>query len=232
MRAAAIRTLTAGLVGMALLVPAVPAYASTPTDLTVKLTNAVDAKPGKRVSYLVVVHNNGPKTARRVKIDFTTSTSMRKIQYRITHGHCYRSPKETTCVFYRDLKKGASESVTISGVISKKLKKGTLVRNRVRLTAATRLTHRSDDVATDNYRIGIPRVVATPTPPPAPPNPKSKIMQIHDATATVFGLGHSALVVTWAAVGATVLWFALGLTLHRWRRRNERWEDDTDPSDA
>lgn len=155
MRAVATRTLTAGLVSVALLVPALPAYASTPTDLSVKLTNAVDAKPGKRVSYLVVVHNNGPRTARRVQIDFTTSTSMRSVEYRITDGHCYRSPKETACIFYRDLKKGAAESVTISGVISKKLRKGTLVHNRVALTTATRLTHTSDDVATDDYRIGI-----------------------------------------------------------------------------
>ncbi len=231
-RAATIGTLTAGLIGAALLVPAIPAYASTPTDLSVKLTNAVDAVPGKRVSYLVVVHNNGPKTAQRVQVDFTTTTSMKSVEYKIKNGHCYRSPRETACIFYSGLKKDASASVTISGVISKKLKKGTPVHNRVTLTAGTRLTHTTDDAATDDYRIGIPRVVATPTPAPTPTKPQSKITQIHDAAESVFGFGHSALVATWAAVGATVLWFGLGLTLRRRHRRQERWVDDADPSDA
>lgn len=230
MRAAT--TLTAGLVGLALLVPALPAYASTPTDLTIKLTNAVDAQPGKRVSYLVSMHNNGPRAARRVEIDFTTTTPMRSIEYRIHNGYCYRSPRKTVCAFYNSLKSGATKSVTISGVISKKLRKGTLVHNRVRITSATRLTHTSDDVATDDYRIGIPRAAVTPAPTPPPVNPRSKIMQIHDAAATVVDFGHSALVVTWAVIGAAALWFALGLTLRRWRRRNERWDDDADPGDA
>ena len=199
--------------------------AATSTDVSVQLTNAVDAQPGKRVSYQVLVHNKGPHTAKRVRIDFTTTASMKSIKYTIYNGHCHRAPRETTCVFYASLKSGASKAVTISGVISKKLKKGTPVTNRVRVTSGTHLTNVADDVATDNYRIGIPRVAAALPAPTPSERTGSKLLKINDATARVFGYGQSAVKLTFLVLGAAALWFALGLTLRHRKRRREDWEE-------
>ncbi|HKD97106.1 MAG TPA: hypothetical protein VKB69_05815, partial [Micromonosporaceae bacterium] len=216
------------LAGMALTGTALPASAqaaATSTDVSVQLTNAVDAQPGKRVSYQVLVHNKGPHTAKRVRIDFTTTASMKSIKYTIYNGHCHRAPRETTCVFYASLKSGASKAVTISGVISKKLKKGTPVTNRVRVTSGTHLTNVADDVATDNYRIGIPRVAAALPAPTPSERPGSKLLKINDATARVFGYGQSAVKLTFLVLAAAALWFALGLTLRHRKRRREDWEE-------
>src|SRR5262245_27649021 len=105
-RAAATRALAVMvLAGLGLLAMGLPAYAATSTDLSVTLTNTV-ATPGKRISYHVVVHNNGSHTARRVWADFTTSAAMKSITFKIHDGYCSRSPRETVCYWNESVKAG------------------------------------------------------------------------------------------------------------------------------
>ena len=116
------RRLVASLVTLAAIVAgsllaAAPAYAASTTDLTVALKNPVDAVAGKRVTYSIVVTNRGPSKARGVEIEFATSAKLGSVKYKISNGHCYRSPKEVPCHWYGSLAKGKSFSVSISGVM-------------------------------------------------------------------------------------------------------------------
>jgi Domain of unknown function DUF11 len=208
-----------------------PAYASSSTDLGISLANKADAVPGKRVSYQIVVHNAGPATAQRVQIDFYTSTQLSSVEYVISTaaagGHCYRSPKETACIF-GTIKAGATQHVTISGVMPAKLAKGTTITNKVTLASDTALLNKANDVATDNYRIGIARVAATPlAAASASVSPDSKLQKITSAASTAISLTHKALLASFLALGAAALWFSIGLTL-RHRSRRKRAALDTD----
>lgn len=202
-----------------------PAYASSSADLTVTLANKVDAKPGRRVSYQVVVRNKGPATAAGVRIDFTTSATLRSVTYRASKGRCHRSPRETVCTFGR-IGAGTTATATISGIVPKKLRKGTPVINRVTVASNTRLVNPADDVATDNYRIGVPRAAPPVTPSPAPSG-GDKIAAVTSAASKMLDYSRKAAVVTFAVLGASIAWFAIGLTLRR-RTRARRAFTDTD----
>ena len=79
---------------------AAPAQAATKsTDLSVTLANKPDAVPGKKITYTIVVRNNGVHAAGRVRIDFRTTAALGRLNYKISKGRCSRSPKETTCLF-------------------------------------------------------------------------------------------------------------------------------------
>jgi hypothetical protein len=222
------RTIVVGalLTMVAMAVPVVfasPATASSSTDLGITLANKADAVPGKRVSYQIVVHNAGPATARRVQIDFYTSTQLNSVQYAISTaaagGHCYRSPKETACIF-GTLKAGDTQHVTISGVLPAKMAKGTTVTNKVTLASDTSLINKTNDVATDNYKIGIPRAAAAPVAASPSASPVTKLQKITTAASTAINFSHKALLVSALALGAAALWFSIGLTLrHRSRRK-------------
>ncbi len=205
-------------------VVAAPAYAASSTDLSVSLTNKVDAKPGKRVAYLVTVHNSGPSTAHKVRAEFVTTTPMKSVEYTISTGRCIRSPKETACLF-GTLKSGQTETVTISGVMPKKLAKGTPVNNKVTVLSNTRLTNTANDVAVDNYRVGMPRTVAAPLPKPSA-SPETQIMKITNAANAAIRVTHKALIISMIALTAALVWFVIGLTLkHRRRRRTTALDD-------
>jgi hypothetical protein len=193
---------------------AAPAQAATKsTDLRVTLVNKPDAVPGKKITYTIVVHNDGVHAAGRVRIDFKTSAALGKLKYKISKGRCSRSPKETTCLF-GTIPVHKSATVRLTGVISKKLKKGTAVTNTVTVTSTTTLFNRANDKASDNYQIGIPRVVPAPTVSASAPN---KIEEFNTATQKVFNLSQGVVLVTWVVLGAAVLWFIIGLT---WRHRS------------
>jgi hypothetical protein len=210
--------LMAGGIAVGVAAVAAPAYASSSTDLTVSLANKVDAKPGKRVSYRVTVHNAGPSTAKKVQAEFVTTAALGSVQYSISTGRCIRSPKETACLF-GTLKPGQTETVTISGVMPKKMAKGTSVNNKVTVLSNTHLTNTTNDVATDNYRIGMPRTVAGTSPSPSA-STESKITKITNAATAAIKVTHKALLISIAALIAAVVWFVVGLTLkHRRRRR-------------
>jgi uncharacterized repeat protein (TIGR01451 family) len=190
-----------------------PAYASGSADLTVKLENKVDAVPGKRIDYKVTVHNAGTTTASRVQIDFITSAALGSVTYSVRNGHCYRSPKETACVFYAALKPGASATATISGVLPK-LANGTMVNNRVTLASNTHLINTADDKASDNYRVGIPRRLAPAAPSPSV-NSVSKLTKVTNTASKFLDYSKHALTITYFVLGAAALWFAVGLFLRR-----------------
>ena len=209
--------LLAGLI-VACVADGTPAYASSSSDLSVSLANKVDAKAGHRVAYKVTVHNAGPSAADKVQAEFVTTTAMGSVQYTISSGRCIRSPKETVCLF-GTLKPGQTETLTISGVIPKKLKKGTSINNKVTLLSNTHLTNTANDVAIDNYRLGMPRKVAALVPSPSV-SAESKITKITNAASAAIRVTDEMLVVSLIALGAAALWFAIGLTLrHRSRRR-------------
>ncbi len=207
---------------------ATPAYASGSADLSVRLENKTDAVPGKRINYRVTVHNAGKTAASRVQIDFITSAALSSVTYSIKNGHCYRSPKETACVFYAALKPGASVSATISGVMPKKLTKGAAVSNRVTLASNTHLINTVDDRASDNYRIGIPRVLATPS-ASASVSSDSKLLKVTKTASRVLDYSKHALTITFFVLGAAFIWFGVGLALRR-RARLARGDygDDLD----
>jgi Domain of unknown function DUF11 len=189
-----------------------PAYAASGSDLVVGLSNKTDAKAGKRVSYTVTIKNEGPSKARQVKLKFKTSAALRRIKYKIKGGYCNRSPKKIEC-FISSIKKGKTAVVTLSGIMPKKIKKGTPVTNKVTVTSHTHLLNRANDVATDNYQMGISRaVVVAPTPTPSSPN---KIDQANSAAAKVFSFSESAVVITYVVLGAGLLWFIVGLSIRK-----------------
>lgn len=189
-----------------------PAYAASGTDLVVGLSNKTDAKAGKRVSYTITIKNDGPSKARQVKVKFQTSAALRRIKYKIKNGYCDRSPKQIRC-FISSIKKGKTAVVTLSGIMPKKIKKGTPVTNKVSVTSHTHLLNRANDVATDNYQMGVPRTApAAPAPAPSSPN---KIKQASNAAAKVFSFSESAVGITYVVLGAGVLWFVVGLSIRK-----------------
>jgi len=196
-------------------------------DLSVTLTNKT-AKPGHRVSYVVKVTNHGPSSARRVNIDFTTSRTMSNIHFQVASGaRCIPSTKETVCLL-DTIAKGHSRTATISGVISKKLKKGDAVSNKVTVASDTHLVNTANDAATDNYRIGMKTVAPVVAPAPSA-SPKSKLAKITSAATDTLNVTSNFLNWSIAVLAAAALWFAIGLTVRAVkRRRAARGAEDRD----
>lgn len=223
----AARILAVLLTSVGLGLAAAPTWGSTPsTDLGVTLENKADAVPGKRVTYQVTVTNKGTATANRVQIDFTTTAALSGVTYSIRNGHCYRSAKETACLFWSSLKPGESAQVSISGVMPKPMKKGTPVVNRVTAQSSTKLTNTADDQATDNYQIGVPRIVPIANSSPTV-NAQSKILQITDTASHWLGYSKQALQLTIMVLSAAAVWFAIGLYV-RHRQRLARGDHGDD----
>lgn len=222
-------TLAAVLAG--LLFAAAPAYAASTTDLTVSLTNKVDAVAGKRVTYHIVVTNQGPSKAKGVEITFATSAKLRSIKYKISNGHCTRSSKKVPCHWYSSLAKGKSFKVTISGLMPKKMAKGTSVTNSVVVDSRTKRVNTGNDKATDNYRLGIPRITAPVLAPSPSINPSGNLAKFTNAAAKVADYSSHVMVWTFIILGAAAIWFVLGLALHHWRRAADADFDRNDPGD-
>lgn len=193
---------------------ATPVHASGATDLSVKLSNKADAVPGKRVNYQVLVHNGGPRAAAGVQIDFITTAPLASVTYSIRNGHCYRSPTETACIFYPALKPGANATATISGIMPKKIPRGTTVTNKVTLASNTPLVNTTDDRASDVYQIGIPRTATAPVPSPSA-SAGSKLVKITDTASRVFDYSKRAVTITFAVLAVALVWFVIGLYLRR-----------------
>ncbi len=201
-----------------------PSFAASSADLSATLTNKT-AVPGHRVSYVIQVTNHGPSTAQKVQIDFFTSSPLTSVRWSNPTGRCIRSSKETACLF-GTLKVGQSAKATISGVISKKLKKGAPINNRVVLGSDTHLINTANDTVTDNYRIGIATVLPSPAVSPSPAA-ETKIQKITHVASKTISVTNTALVWSLVALGAAALWFGVGLTLKaRKRRRNPTPEYD------
>lgn len=199
---------------------------SSSADLSVAISNKTDAKAGKRVSYKIVVTNHGPSAASRVQFDFTTSAALRSIRYAISSGHCVRGTKEVVCHF-GTLRKGKTGTATISGIMPKKMKTGTAVTNKVVLASTTHLTNPNNDVATDNYQLGVARPLPVVAASPSP-NPHSKIMLIDNAASKAINFSDSALKLSLYALIAAVVWFAVGLTFRYHKRRKAGIRYDID----
>jgi hypothetical protein len=197
----------------AVLIAAPAQAASKSTDLSVTLTNAPDAGPGEKITYTIVVHNNGGHAARQVRIVFKTTAALRQLKHKTSKGYCYRSPKKSITCLFGTIKIYKSASVKLTGVMPTKLKKGDPVTNTVTVTSSTKLIKRDNDKASDNYQIGIPRVPKPVVSASAP----NKIQEFNTATQKVFNLSQGAVVATWVVLGAAVLWFIIGLT---WRHRS------------
>jgi hypothetical protein len=210
---------------------AAPAYAASTTDLTVSLTNKVDAVAGRRVTYTIVVTNRGPSKAKGVEIDFATSAKLGSPAYKISNGHCYRSPSEIPCHWYSSLGKGKSFTVTISGVIPKKMAKGTAVTNSVVVDSSTKRVNTANDKVTDNYRLGIPRVTAPVLAPSPSINPTSKLAQFTNTAAKVTDYTSHAVLWTFIILGAALVWFVIGLAIHHRRRVADADFDRNDEGD-
>jgi len=215
----AIAVTTLALAGTGVL--ATPASAASKTaDLSVTLTDK-NAKPGHRVSYIVKVTNHGPATAKRVNIDFTTNRALTAIHY---NGRCIPSTKETACLI-GTLTSGHSFTTTLTGKLSKRLKKGTAVTNKVTVASDTHLSNKGNDAATDNFRIGMPKaapVVAAPTPSA---NPNSKLAQVTNAATETLNVTSSFLTWSIIALSAAALWFVIGLSWHAIKRRRRPMSD-------
>jgi hypothetical protein len=97
------------------------------------------------------------------------------------------------------------------------------------VTSTTHLTNRANDVANDNYRVGVPRVTAPDVVTAATPKPGSKLLKINDATARVFDYSQGALKITLLVLACAAAWFALGLTLRRHKNRRYEYEDVEEP---
>ena len=212
------------------LLAAAPAYAASTTDLTVKLTNSVDAVAGKRVTYRIVVTNRGPSKAKGVEITFVTSARLGSVKYKISNGHCSRGPKKVPCHWYASLAKGKSFVVSISGVMPKKMAKGTAVTNSVVVDSRTKRVHTGNDKATDNYRLGVSRVTA-PVLAPSSINPSGNLAKFTNTAAKV--VDYSSHVMRWTLIilGAAAIWFVIGLALHHRRRVADADFDRNDPGD-
>jgi uncharacterized repeat protein (TIGR01451 family) len=211
----AIGSLVITLFAVGVLLPA-PTYAATGADLSATLTNKM-AVAGKRVSYVVVVTNHGPATARQVQIDFFTSKPLTSVQWSNKTGRCIRSAKETACLF-GTLKPGQTAKATISGIVAKKLKKGTAINNRVVLGSDTHLINTANDTVTDNYKLGIATVLPSPSPSVIPG--ETKIDKITHVASDTLAVTHTALVWSLVALAGAALWFGVGLTLKARKRRH------------
>jgi uncharacterized repeat protein (TIGR01451 family) len=230
------RRLVASLVTLAAVLAgsvfaAAPAYAASTTDLTVSLTNTVDAVAGKRVTYRIVVTNTGPSKAKGVEITFTTSAKLRSIKYKISNGHCSHSPKKVPCHWYSSLRKGKSFTVIISGLMPKKMATGTAVTNSVVVDSRTKRVNTGNDRATDNYRLGIPRVTAPVIAPSPSINPTGNLAKFTNTAAKVADYSSHIMVWTFIILGAAAIWFAIGLALHHRRRAADADFDRNDPGD-
>jgi Domain of unknown function DUF11 len=210
---------------------AAPAYAASTTDLTVSLTNTVDAVAGKRVTYHIIVTNRGPSKAKGVEITFATSAKLRSIKYKISNGRCTRSPKKVPCRWYSSLAKGKSFTVTISGLMPKKMAKETAVTNSVVVDSRTKRVHTGNDRATDNYRLGIPRVTMPVLAPSPSINPSGNLAKFTNAAAKVANYSSHVMVWTFIILGAAAIWFVIGLALHHRRRAADADFDRNDPGD-
>jgi len=222
-------TLAAVLAGS--LFAAAPAYAASTTDLTVSLTNSVDAVAGKRVTYRVVVTNRGPSKAKGVMITFVTSAKLRSVKYKISNGHCFLGPKKVHCHRYASLAKGKSFTVSISGVMPKKMAKGTAVTNSVVVDSRTKRVNTGNDKATDNYRLGVPRVTAPVVIPSPSINPSGNLAKFTNTAAKVADYSTHIMYWTFIVLGAAAIWFAIGLALHHRRRVADADFDRNDPGD-
>jgi hypothetical protein len=213
------------------LLAAAPAYAASTTDLTVTLTNKVDAVAGKRVTYRVVVTNRGPSKATGAMITFVTSVKLGSVKYKISNGHCFLGPKKVHCHRYASLKKGKSFTVSISGVMPKKMAKGTAVTNSVVVDSSTKRVNTSNDKATDNYRLGVPRVTAPVVAPSPSIDPTSNLAKFTNTAAKVTDYTSHAVLWTFIILGAAVIWFAIGLAMHHRRRVADADFDRNDEGD-
>lgn len=190
--------------------------ASSSADLSATLANKM-AVPGHRVYYVVAVTNHGPSTAKRVQIDFFTSSALGSVRWSNKAGRCIRSSKETACLF-GTLKVGQTVTASISGIVSKSLKKGTAISNHVVLGSDTHLINTGNDTVTDNYRLGIPNTVPTTSVSTGPPA-ETKIDRITHVASDTISATHTALVWSIVTLGAAAIWFAVGLTLKARKRR-------------
>jgi len=223
--------LTVGAILAGSLLAAAPAYAASTTDLTVKLTNSVDAVAGKRVTYRVVVTNRGPSKAKGVMITFVTSAKLGSVRYKISNGQCFLSPKKVHCHEYPSLAKGKSFTVSISGVMPKKMAEGAAVTNSVVVDSRTKRVHTGNDKATDNYRLGVPRVTAPVLVPSPSINPSGKLAKFTNTAAKVADYSSHVMLWTFIVLGAAAIWFVIGLALHHRRRVADADFDRNDPGD-
>ena len=190
-------------------------------DLSATLTNKT-ARPGHRVSYKIKVTNHGPSTAQKVQFDFSTTRSMTYVSYQISSGRCIRSPKETVCLL-GTMKAGHSGTATISGVLSKKLKKGAAISNKVTVLSDTHLINTSNDVVTDDYQIGIHKTAPVPAAKPVvAATPGSKLNKITHVATDAIDVTSGALRWSEVALAAAAVWFAVGLTTQAVKRRRSR----------
>jgi uncharacterized repeat protein (TIGR01451 family) len=226
---ASLVTLAAVLAGS--LFVAAPAYAASRTDLTVSLTNKIDAVAGKRVTYHVVVTNNGPSKAKGVEITFVTSAKLRSVKYKISNGHCTRGAKKIPCHWYSSLAKGKSFTLTISGVMPKKMATGTSVTNSVVVDSRTKRVDTGNDKATDNYRLGVPRVIAPVLAPSPSINPSGNLAKFTNTAAKVADYSSHVMLWSFIILGAAAIWFVIGLALHHRRRVADADFDRNDAGD-
>lgn len=189
-----------------------PAYAASGTDLQVSLRNKAEPVAGKKISYVISIKNAGPAQADHVEIEFKTTAALDKITYSIDDGHCYRSPTQVECLMYV-IKKGKTSTATITGVMPKKIAKGTAVTNTVTITSHTKLIKTADDAASDNYVYGMPKTPLVS--PSASASPVTTIDKATNAAAKVFSFSRSAVTITYIVLGAGILWFIIGLTLRK-----------------
>ena len=222
---------TLGVVVAGSLLTAAPAYAASTTDLTVTLTNRVDAVAGKRVTYRIVVTNRGPSKAKGVEVTFATSAKLGSVKYKISNGQCSRGPKKVPCHWYGSLAKGKSFTLSISGVMPKKMAKGTAVTNSVIVDSRTKRVNTSNDKATDNYRLGVPRVTAPVLAPSPSINPSGKLAKFTNTAAKVADYSTHVMFWTIIILGAAAIWFVIGLALHHRRRVADADFDRNDPGD-
>ena len=222
-------TLAAVLAGS--LFAAAPAYAASTTDLRVSLTNKVDAVAGKRVTYHIVVTNSGPSKAKGVEITFTTSAKLRAIKYKISNGYCNRSSKKVLASGIRRWRKGKSFTVTISGLMPKKMAKGHRRHQLGRRRQPYEAINLGNDKATDNYNLGISRVTAPVLAPSPSINPSGNLAKFTNAAAKVADYSSHVMVWTFIILGAAAIWFLIGLALHHRRRAADADFDRNDPGD-
>jgi Domain of unknown function DUF11 len=164
------------LIGAALALPAA-AFASGAADLTVALTsNPAAPKPGGRVSYRIEVRNRGPATAAKVQIDFITSAALSSPTAWVSTGRCLRSPLEVACLF-GTLRPGTVARATISGVMPKDLRPGTLVHNSVTVASDTALVNPGNAVAHADYTTPGGKPSAAPPSPAASPSGTAPLAQ-------------------------------------------------------
>lgn len=222
---------TLGAILAGTLLAAAPAYAASTTDLRVTLTNQVDAVAGKRVTYRIVVTNRGPSKAKGVMITFVTSAKLGSVKYKISNGQCFLGPKRVHCHLYGSLAKGKSFTVSVSGVMPKKMAEGTAVTNSVTVDSRTKRVHTGNDKATDNYRLGVARVTAPVMAPSPSINPSGNLAKFTNTAAKVADYSSRVMLWTFIVLGAAAIWFVIGLALHHSRRVADADFDRNDPGD-